>query len=219
MFKRPVVIVAVLTAFIVAVFLYDYYSSGRAGAPQAPAGGALVRPYSPVLGPVDAPVTIVEFFDPSCESCAAFHPILKQILAMFPREARLVVRYVPFHQGSDEAIRIIESARSQDKFEEVLEALLARQAEWAVHGAPDLNTAWDIAAAAGLDVARARGEATSGAIDRVLRQDVADAQAFEVEATPTFFVNGKPLPSFGAQQLYDLVESEVRNSLTGAAGL
>jgi protein-disulfide isomerase len=216
MFTRPIVIVAVLAALIGAVFLYDYSGSGRAPA-QAPAGGGeLVRPHSPVLGPAAAPVTIVEFFDPACESCAAFHPILQQILAMFPGDVRLVMRYTPFHEGSDEAVRIIETARTQDKFEAVLEALLAQQAEWAIHGAPDLGKAWDIAAVAGLDVERARAEATSDAIERVLRLDIADAQAFEVEATPTFLVNGKPLPSFGAQQLYDLVESEVRRSRGGA---
>jgi protein-disulfide isomerase len=141
---------------------------------------------------------------------------MQQILAMFPGDVRLVMRYTPFHEGSDEAVRIIETARTQDKFEAVLEALLAQQAEWAIHGAPDLGKAWDIAAVAGLDVERARAEATSDAIERVLRLDIADAQAFEVEATPTFLVNGKPLPSFGAQQLYDLVESEVRRSRGGA---
>jgi protein-disulfide isomerase len=140
---------------------------------------------------------------------------VQRILAMFPLEVRLVLRYTPFHEGSDEAVRILEAARSQDKFDAVLEALLTRQAEWAAHGAPDLNRAWDIAAAAGLDGERARGDAASAAIDAVLRQDVADARAFQVELTPTFFVNGKSLPSFGAQQLYDLVESEVRNSRAG----
>jgi protein-disulfide isomerase len=31
--------------------------------------------HSPVLGPQGAPVTIVEFFDPACETCHAFYPI------------------------------------------------------------------------------------------------------------------------------------------------
>jgi protein-disulfide isomerase len=41
----------------------------------------LIRSYSPIIGPEEAPVTIVEFFDPACEACRAFHPIVKDILA------------------------------------------------------------------------------------------------------------------------------------------
>jgi len=209
MFKRPVVIVAVLAAVIAAVMAYDRHN--RAGQTAAPEAGVLVRPHSPVLGPAEAPVTVVEFFDPACEACRSFYPVVKQILAMFPGDVRLVMRYTPFHQGSDEAVRILEAARMQALFEPVLEALLARQPEWAIHGAPDLALAWDIAGAAGLDLARARADAASPAIDVVLKGDLADAQSAGVTQTPTFFVNGKPLPSFGARQLLGLVESEVRD--------
>lgn len=215
MFSRPVVIVAVLAAVIAAVMAYDRHN--RVVQTAVPDADALVRPYSPVLGPIEAPVTIVEFFDPACEACRSFYPVVKQILAMFPGDVRLVMRYTPFHQGSDEVVRILESARLQELFEPVLEALLARQPEWAVHGAPDLALAWDIAGAAGLDLERARVDATAPAIDLTLRQDMADAQTLQVQATPTFFVNGKPLPSFGAQQLLDLVESEVKNSRDGSS--
>ena len=39
----------------------------------------LIRPHSPVLSPEDAKVTLVEFFDPSCDACRAFHPAPRQI--------------------------------------------------------------------------------------------------------------------------------------------
>ncbi|MEO7660041.1 MAG: thioredoxin domain-containing protein, partial [Pyrinomonadaceae bacterium] len=45
----------------------------------APAG-ELIRPDSATLGPEDAKVTLVEFYDPECEACAAFSPIVKKIL-------------------------------------------------------------------------------------------------------------------------------------------
>ena len=44
----------------------------------------LVRPHSPIMGRADAPVTIVEFFDPACETCRAFYPIVKKIMAEHP---------------------------------------------------------------------------------------------------------------------------------------
>tara|TARA_R110002096_G_scaffold313983_1_gene508224 strand:- start:806 stop:1474 length:669 start_codon:yes stop_codon:yes gene_type:complete len=169
----------------------------------------LVRPYSPVFGPKDAPVTIVEFFDPSCEACRAFHPIVKQIRTEFPNTVRVVLRYTTFHKGSDEAVRILETARLQGIFEPVLEGLLAAQPEWAPHGAPNLGKAWEAAGAAGLDVERARREMLMPDITAILNQDMADVKTAGVEKTPTFFVNGKPLPSFGAEQLYKLVREEV----------
>jgi len=52
----------------------------------------LVRPYSPTLGAASAPVTIVEFFDPECESCRAMYPIVKEVLKEFDGRARLVIR-------------------------------------------------------------------------------------------------------------------------------
>lgn len=75
----------------------------------------LIRPHSPSFGPADAPVTLVEFFDPSCEACRAFHPTVMEIKKQFPTQVRVVLRYTVFHQGSDEAVRILEVARMQDK--------------------------------------------------------------------------------------------------------
>ena len=175
-----------------------------------PAGDALIRPHSPVLGPADAAVTIVEFLDPSCEACRAFYPIVKQIMDVAPGDIRLVIRYAALHDGSDEAVRILEAARIQDRFTPVMERLFADQPAWAIHGAPDLEKAWTIAAAAGLDLDKARRDARTPAVDAVLAQDAADVKTLDVSGTPTFFVNGKPLPSFGPQQLRDLVLAELK---------
>jgi len=188
-------------------------TEGEAPAASAPAPApvwnAYVRRHSPVIGPANAPVTIVEFFDPSCEACRAFHPIVKQIMAQYPNDVRLVLRYTPLHEGSEEAVRILETARQQNVFEPVLEALFVAQPQWATHGGPQLERAWAAAGAAGLDQARARAAMQAPRITAALNQDIADATALGVRGTPTFFVNEKPLPSFGPQQLYDLVRAEV----------
>ena len=213
MTRRKLLVLAT-TSGALAVFgagwlVHDRRRRAAAQAQAAQAQSVFVRDHSPVIGPADAPLTIDEYFDPSCESCRAFYPVVKQILAMFPGRVRLVIRYAPLHEGSDEAVRLIEAARRQNLFEPVLEALLRDQPAWAVHGAPRLDIAWRIAGDAGLDVDRARRDMAAPEIDAVLRQDVADAQAAGVRGTPTFFVNGRPLPSFGAQQLHDLVQAEV----------
>lgn len=181
--------------------------SGSALASQT--DNRLVRFHSPVFGPSNAPVTIVEFFDPACETCRAFYPIVKDILKQYPNDVRLVIRYAPFHAGSDQVVKLLEAAKRQNKYLPVLEIILASQPQWADHGKPNIELAFRAAQEAGLDIAKAQADAQGSDIDAVLKQDIEDLTALEVTKTPTFFVNGRGLPSFGDQQLLSLVAEEV----------
>ncbi|WP_140848755.1 thioredoxin domain-containing protein [Paracoccus sp. FO-3] len=172
----------------------------------------LVREYSPSFGPTDAKVALVEFFDPSCEACRAYHPVVQEIRRQFPDHVRVVLRYTVFHEGSDEAVRILEAARMQDKFEPVLDALLEQQPGWAVHGAPQMDVAWEIAGAAGLDLERAETDQFFPGITGILNQDAADVEALAIRQTPTFFLNGKRLENFSAESLIADVRFAVENS-------
>lgn len=171
---------------------------------------AMIRPYSPILGPAEAPVTIVEFFDPACEACRAFHPIVKDIMAEHGEAVRVVIRYTPFHgAASEEAIRVLEAARMQDVYVPVLEAVLREQPRWASHGAPAPGLILQIAATAGLDAEAARTQMLAPGVVAILNQDRADVEAVGIRQTPTFFVNGKPLDPFGEAELRRLVAAEV----------
>jgi protein-disulfide isomerase len=170
----------------------------------------LTRPHSPVLGSAKAPVTVVEFLDPACEACKAFAPVVKQVLFLYPEDVRVVVRFADFHPGSEEAIRLLVAAQQQGKFEDLLGALFERQEEWSSHAAPDTERAWGIAGDVGVNVPRARKDAREARVDEILRQEQEDRIEIKVERTPTFYVNGKLLETFGPQQLLSLVESEVR---------
>jgi protein-disulfide isomerase len=202
------------TAAIAALlFVVGWFTVDRSASPvlknDAPTGSALIRFHSPVIGPQDAPVTIVEFFDPACEACRAMHPVLAEIRRRHPEQVRIVMRYATFHDGSDIAVRILESARLQNLFEPVLEALLAAQPQWADHSGARLDIAWAAAADAGLDVDKARAAMDSSAIDNVLAQDALDVETVGVRQTPTFFVDGRPLLDYGAEQLIEMVRLQV----------
>lgn len=212
--RRTIIIMTAVLAiglFAVGSFLYSPPGKEMPIAQPASNEAPLVRPHAPVFGAKDAPVTIVEFFDPACESCRTFHPVVKKILSEFQGKVRVVLRYTAFHPPSEEAIRILEAARIQGKFEVVLERLLETQPRWAPHGRPAAN-AWNLLDGTGLDVERARRDAKLPGIVAVLNQDAADVKTVGIRGTPTFFVNGKPLPSFGADQLYELVREEVANA-------
>ncbi len=203
------VLAVAVTVFAVAAWYVSRPATSDSSATTQVAA-PLVRPWSPILGPAKAPVTIVEFFDPACETCRAMYPIVKDIMAEHGKAVRVVIRYTPFHgEVSEEAIRVLEAARVQGVYEPVLEALLREQPQWASHGGfrPDLIL--PIAQAAGLDTEAAKEQVRAPAVDAILQNDRADGRAYGIRATPTFFVNGLPLPRFGVMELRTLVAEQV----------
>lgn len=203
------ILALVVAAFVLGVSLYRKQAQSAQDQTVRAEQTRLVRMHSPVLGPQGAPVTIVEFFDPACETCRAFYPIVKDLLAQYPEQVRLVIRYAPFHQGSDQVVKLLEAARRQGKYQQMLEAVLQAQPVWADHGRPNPDLTFEIAKAAGLDIERAREDMARPEMQALLEQDVADLNALQVSKTPTFFVNGRSLPSFGPDQLASLVAEEV----------
>ncbi len=188
-----------------AAFLQN--SSFAPGAVQE--NDALMQDYSPRAGNPDAKVTIVEFFDPACETCRRFHPFVKRIMDRHDGKVNLVLRYAPLHKGSDKMVAILEASRQQDKFWEVLDLMYDTQPHWAVNHKANPEIFWQYLVDAGFDVARLEKDLKDPAIIKVIQQDIADGQALGATRTPTFFVNGKPMPSFGFEQLRDLVQGEV----------
>lgn len=200
-----VAVVCLLLGFIVAALLYNVEREDQADQFAAANNAALVRMHSPTLGKIDAPVVIVEFLDPACETCAAFYPLVKDILTANPDRIRLVLRYAPFHKGSDQVVAALEAARKQGKFWPALEALLASQADWAPHHAAEVARIWPHLEKAGLNLEALRVDMMAPEITAIIEQDLLDAQTLNVSKTPEFFVNGKPLPRFGYEPLKALV--------------
>jgi len=173
---------------------------------------ALIRTHSPTLGKADAPVVIVEFLDPACETCREFYPLVKQLMADSPDKIRIVLRYAPFHAGSDKVVAMLEAARRQGKFWVALETLLANQASWTEHHAANPERAWMHLDGIGLNMEKMALDMNSPDTASVIAQDLADAKTLNVTMTPEFFVNGKPLPSFGFNQLKELVDQALADS-------
>jgi len=169
----------------------------------------LVRMHSPTLGKDDAPVVIVEFLDPACGTCREFYPLVKAMMAANPDRIRLVLRYAPFHDGSDKVVAALAAARKQGKFWPALEALLASQDAWSPNHRPQIALALKQLEGLGLNLEQLRADMAAPGIAAMIAQDLEDAQALNVTKTPEFFVNGKPLPTFGYEPLKKLVDDAV----------
>jgi protein-disulfide isomerase len=196
-----------LVAFLVTTLVYKAEKVDESGQPAQQNSEYLVRMHSPVLGNAGAKVEIVEFFDPACETCRVFYPLVKQIMAEHPDQIRLVLRYAPFHQGADQVVAVLEAARRQGKFWPALEALLAAQEQWTSNHTAQVNLVWQHLGGLGLNLEQMRVDMNSAGIAQIIAQDLDDARALKVTKTPGFFVNGRPLETFGYEPLKAMVDN------------
>ena len=202
--------IVLLLAFVVGALVYKSEKVDQSAQRAELNGNVLVRMHSPTLGNAEAPVVIVEFLDPACDTCRAFYPLVKKMLAENPDKIRLVLRYAPFHNGSDKVVAVLEAARKQGKFWPALEALLAAQADWAPQHTPQVALVWKHLEGLGLDLERIRADLNAPEIANVIAQYLPDARNLNVTKTPEFFVNRIPLPSFGYEQLKKLVDNALK---------
>lgn len=207
-----IAVVSLLFAFIVGTLLYTAQQENQPAQLPDTQRAALVRMHSPTLGNSGAPVVIVEFFDPACDTCRAFYPLVKAMLEANPGRIRLVLRYAPFHNGSDKVVAVLEAARKQGKFWPALEALLGAQAAWAPNHMPQVDLVWRHLEGLGLNLEQVRADMAAPEIANLIAQDLADARTLNVTQTPEYFVNGRPLPSFGYEQLKKLVDDALNEA-------
>lgn len=210
--RRLIVLTAAVACFaVLAAATWDHRARQTgmdAGLAPIAQSERLVREHAPVIGPPDAAITIVEFFDPSCEACRRFHPILKNVLAE-SNDVRLVMRYFVGHGSASKAgVRVLEAARRQGLFADVSAALLERQTSWTGATVENERRALAIAETVGLDVNEALQGMDELDIAKILETDRGDATAIGVRGTPTIFVNGKLLPSLEASTLEALIANE-----------
>ena len=203
-------IVLLLTVFVIAAYLYNTKKADDASAIARQHDSNLVRDYSPTLGSKDAKVIIVEFFDPACETCKSFAPFVKKLMASNPGRIKLVMRYLPLHQGSGEVVSMLEAAHMQNQFWPILNTTFASQSSWAQHHVAKPELLWEILAFTDLDIKKAQQDVKSQVVVQRIQQDISDARQLGVSKTPGFYVNGNPLISFGYRQLQELVATEVR---------
>lgn len=178
----------------------------------------LVRPDSPTLGAPNAAVTIAEFLDPECESCAAFAPVVKKMVAQYDGKVRLAIRYMPLHPNSIPAANFLESAGEQGKYWEAQEILFRNQPEWGErHGAPPSAQPANIEALfekyakeAGLDVGKVKNAIKQSQFQGKIERDKRDGQTLGVRQTPTLFINGRKLLRLSEPDLKALIEDELK---------
>jgi protein-disulfide isomerase len=203
---------------IAAVAGAAYYRRAVQSVPASKIAAELVRPDSPGLGPMDAKVTLVEFYDPECEACAAYHPIVKGLLKEFEGKVRFVSRYATFHKNARIAAIYTEAAGEQGKYWEMQAKLFEKQKEWGeVHGQPPTPGSESspapkfeqYAKELGLNVEQLKVSVTDPKHGAKVDRDMKDVASLNVKRTPTFYVNGRTLARLNQQDLRSLINEEL----------
>jgi len=166
-----------------------------------------------IKGSAEAQVTIIEYSDFQCPACAAYHPILKQLIEEFNGEARLVYRHLPLkaiHKNTELAARAAEAAGKQDKFWEMHDELFNNQEEWAESGKAE-NLFLGYAEVLGLDGEQFVADLNSKEVKNKVNEDYLDAVSSGLNSTPSFFLNGERIQNpRGYDEFRKLIQSNIQ---------
>jgi len=210
---RPVwlAIIGVLAAAAIAAGIVYY----RGGFDQAGAGGPKKDPdvaelMAPgplediVMGKPDAPVTIVEYASMTCPHCAQFHTaVLPQLKAKYidNGQVKLILREFPL-DGLAVAAFMLARCAGPDRYYPMVGALFETQGTWAVPGTEGKDKLLLIARQAGFSKEKFdQCLADKDLFNKIVAVRQQANEKFQVDSTPSFFVNGKRMK--GDHQLKD----------------
>src|SRR5205085_5747265 len=161
----------------------------------------------PSKGKADASVTVVEFTDYQCPSCAAAQPVLEKLITEYGDRVRFVVRDFPLqmHPEARKAAEAAEAARAQDKYWDFTAILFRNQS------ALKPEQLKQYAQVIGLDRAKFDAALDSSTFADKVDRDLIDGQKFGVTGTPTFFVNGRRAKDASYESLKAAIDEALKS--------
>ncbi len=150
------------------------------------------EPTNHIKGTNTTGVTLLEYGDFQCPACAAYYPIIEQVVADYSDRITFQFRHFPLisiHKNAFGASRAAEAAGKQDKFWEMYSKLFGNQQAW-----QDLNNPNEVfdtyAQQIGLDVDQYKSDFRSSSVSGAINADMKAGTEKDVSSTPTFFING-----------------------------
>lgn len=157
----------------------------------------------PYIGTKGAPVTIVEFMDYQCPSCANSESMLKELLAQYQGKIVLVYRDFPLeqiHSFAFQAAEAVNCAKEQGKFWEMHTLLFSNQEHLEIQ---DLKL---YASQLDLNIPNFNDCLDKHKYVDEIRNDMKDGAKYFVTSTPTFFINGNRVEGGNIDQIKQKIE-------------
>ncbi len=172
-------------------------------------------------GSPDAPVTVEEFADFQCPTCAAVHTKMKEVIPAYGNRIKFIYRSYPLtqiHKNSYEAAVAAEAAGLQNKFWEMQDQLYINQPNWA-NSQTARQTFEEYASKIGLNLAKYQADVVGLPAKQRVDADLRRGQALKIAGTPTIYINGKSVDfaQFDVQPLRQLIDAELQKAAAGGA--
>lgn len=147
------------------------------------------------IGPANAPITIIEFFDYRCPYCHASNEWSQALLAS-RQDVRFVFKQLPLlSENSVGAAQAAIASQRQGKFAAFHNALMAAD------GDLNMNQVMQIAASVGIDTAKLQADMARPEVAAMLSQVNEQATALGINGTPGFVINGQLISGFNTEAL------------------
>ncbi len=170
-----------------------------------------------MAGSATAAVTLEEFADFQCGSCAAAHPTMNEIKSLYGSRIKFIYRNyplaIPAHDKSYDAAVAAEAAGMQGKFWDMQNLLFKNQQTWTA--APSYREIWKgYADTIGIDVPKWENDIAGIAAKSRVDADLARGKALSVNSTPTLFMNGIPIQfaDMKVQSLKAMIDAELQKA-------
>jgi protein-disulfide isomerase len=175
-------IIGLVVVLVAGVGVFYYFMSGNNGASQAANMNAEPQP-----------VSILKYSDYQCPACKAYIPLQNQLKAEYGDLVTIEYRHFPLsgHQFAELAARTAEAARNQGKYEEMHDLIFQYQEVWSQGNARDHFM--DFANQLELDMDQFEADLESQEIIDLVERQRQEGLRRQVNATPTFFINGQKL--------------------------
>ncbi|MFW0870946.1 MAG: DsbA family protein [Patescibacteria group bacterium] len=196
--KFTISIIVLLVAFGVLIFMASRNGTQSNLSDQDRADILAIQADDHIQGNPDADVVLVEYADLECPACAAFHPLVQEVLAQYGDSIAVVSRHFPLsiHQNSRTAAWAVEAAALQGKYYEMADMLYTRQSEWSGKIA-NVSIFEPYAEELGLDMAQYRADVLSDEVKARVEKDLQESRTLGLNSTPTFFLQGEKLVGVG----------------------
>lgn len=190
--------------------------NGAAATPQVPTNAPIGAMPPNLLGSPTATVTVEEFADFQCPTCASVHTIMKNVQGAYGSRIKFVYRHFPLtqiHKNAYDASVAAEAAGLQGKFWDMQNQIFANQTAWS--NSSNVREIFEgYAQNIGLDVEKFKTDMLGIAAKSRVDADIQRGRALNVGSTPTIYVNGVsvPFPQMTLDGLKQIIDAELAKS-------